>query len=50
MSYIYYMVPSMPAIVCALALVAGQIPASFQWCFVAAMIYGFCFTFPFHYF
>jgi predicted membrane-bound dolichyl-phosphate-mannose-protein mannosyltransferase len=50
MSYIYYMVPSMPAIVCAIALASGKLPRYFQWCFVAAMIYGFCFSFPFHYF
>jgi predicted membrane-bound dolichyl-phosphate-mannose-protein mannosyltransferase len=50
MSYIYYMVPSMPAIVCALALLASKVPRSFHWVFVVAMIYGFCFSFPFHYF
>jgi hypothetical protein len=50
MSYIYYMVPSMPAIVCAIALVSGKAPRYFHWCFVAAMLYGFCFSFPFHYF
>jgi predicted membrane-bound dolichyl-phosphate-mannose-protein mannosyltransferase len=50
MSYIYYMVPSVPAIVCALALVAGKVPRAFHWCYVAAAIYGFGFYFPFHYF
>ncbi|MCL2450372.1 MAG: glycosyltransferase family 39 protein [Polyangiaceae bacterium] len=50
MSYIYYMVPSMPAIVCAITLAATKLPRYFQWCFVAAMLYGFVFSFPFHYF
>ncbi len=50
MSYIYYMVPSIPAIVIALALLVGKAPRYLQSCFVVAMVYGFCFSFPFHYF
>ncbi|MGD0679789.1 MAG: glycosyltransferase family 39 protein [Polyangiaceae bacterium] len=50
MSYIYYMVPPMPAIVCAIALLATAVPPVFQWGFAAAVVYSFIVYFPFHYF
>lgn len=46
-SYIYYMVPSIPAIALAIALVAESLPRSMRWCFVGAVLFSFWFTFPF---
>jgi hypothetical protein len=48
MSYIYYMVPVMPAIVCAVALLVTSVPRVFQWTFAAAVLYSFRMYFPFH--
>ncbi len=55
MSYIYYMLPSMPAIVAAIALLgsgagATPLPRAVRWGYIAAILYAFCFSFPFHYF
>jgi dolichyl-phosphate-mannose-protein mannosyltransferase len=50
MSYIYYMVPSIPAIVCAITLLFSRTSRGLRWCFAAAMVYAFAFSFPFHYF
>jgi len=47
MSYIYYMVPVMPAILCALALLLTRVPRFFQWVFAAAVLYSFRIYFPF---
>lgn len=46
-SYIYYMLPSVPAIACALALVAFVVPRSTRWAFIALVLYGFAMSFPF---
>jgi predicted membrane-bound dolichyl-phosphate-mannose-protein mannosyltransferase len=48
MSYIYYMVPAMPAIICAIVLLATSVPRRFQWAFAAAVLYSFRLYFPFH--
>jgi dolichyl-phosphate-mannose--protein O-mannosyl transferase len=49
-SYIYYMLPSIPAFVCAIAVAAEQVPRSLRWAFAAAVLYAFFFSFPFRYF
>jgi dolichyl-phosphate-mannose-protein mannosyltransferase len=49
MSYIYYMVPAIPAIACAIAGIATSAPRVFQWAFAAAVLYSFRVYFPFHY-
>jgi hypothetical protein len=45
-SYIYYMVPSMPAFACAIAAVAERVPRPLLWCFAGAVLYAFFFSFP----
>jgi predicted membrane-bound dolichyl-phosphate-mannose-protein mannosyltransferase len=54
MSYIYYMLPSMPALIAAIALLGNgggrPLPRAIRWGYVAAILYSFCFSFPFHYF
>jgi predicted membrane-bound dolichyl-phosphate-mannose-protein mannosyltransferase len=46
-SYIYYMLPSLPGIVCALAVALFAVPRSIRWAFLALVLYGFVMTFPF---
>jgi len=46
-SYIYYMLPSLPAIACALALAAFVVPRATRWAFLALVLYGFVMSFPF---
>lgn len=48
-SYIYYMVPAIPAFVCALAVVSESVPRSVRWAFAATVLYGFFYWFPFQY-
>ncbi|MBS2026610.1 MAG: glycosyltransferase family 39 protein [Deltaproteobacteria bacterium] len=48
-SYIFYMVPSVPAIACAIALMAPKLPRPAQWGFVVAVLYAYAFNFPFKY-
>ena len=45
-SYIYYMVPSLPAIACALALAAFALPPFMRWGFLVLVLYAFGFSFP----
>ncbi len=45
-SYIYYMLPSLPAIACAIALLAYASPRSMRWAFAAMLLYGFLFSYP----
>ena len=49
-SYIFYMVPSVPAFACAIALLGGRLPRSVQAGFAVAVLYAFFFNFPFRYF
>jgi hypothetical protein len=48
-SYIYYMLPSLPALACALALAAFAVPASTRWGFVVLVLYAFVYTYPIRY-
>ena len=48
-SYIYYMVPVIPGLACALALLLAEVPRALQWCFAAAMVFSFAAGFPFKY-
>ena len=50
MSYIFYMVPSIPAFACAIAATAEKVPRSVLWCFAGAMLFAFFYSFPFRYF
>ena len=49
-SYIFYMVPAVPAMACAIALAAEKLPRSVVWCYSAFVVYAFFFNFPFRYF
>jgi predicted membrane-bound dolichyl-phosphate-mannose-protein mannosyltransferase len=49
-SYIYYMLPSVPAMACALALVAYAVPTFMRWGFIALVLYGFIFAYPIQFF
>ncbi|MHB8418178.1 MAG: glycosyltransferase family 39 protein [Myxococcales bacterium] len=49
-SYIFYMVPSIPAFACAIALAAEETPRLMQWGYAALVLYAFFFDFPFRYF
>jgi dolichyl-phosphate-mannose-protein mannosyltransferase len=49
-SYIFYMVPAVPAFACAIALLGGRLPRPVQSCFAFAVLYAFFFNFPFRYF
>jgi hypothetical protein len=46
-SYIYYMVPSLPAFAVAIAALSGRLPRFLRWSFVGAVLYSFCLSFPF---
>jgi predicted membrane-bound dolichyl-phosphate-mannose-protein mannosyltransferase len=46
-SYIYYMVPVLPGIACALALSAFAVPRYLRWGFAATILYAFLLSFPF---
>jgi len=48
-SYIFYMLPSVPAIALAIALLGDAVPRVVRWGFVAAVVYAFYFSYPFHY-
>ncbi len=45
-SYIYYMLPSLPAIACALALAMYAVPRMIRWGFVVLVLYAFIFSYP----
>jgi predicted membrane-bound dolichyl-phosphate-mannose-protein mannosyltransferase len=49
-SYIFYMVPTVPALACAIAVAAEKVPRALRWCYSAFIIYAFFFNFPFRYF
>ncbi len=49
-SYIFYMLPSVPAFVIAIALGAERLPRTLRWAFAGAVLYAFFFDFPFRYF
>ncbi len=49
-SYIYYMVPVLPAIACAIALAASATPAFMRWGFAVLMLYAFVFQYPIRFF
>ncbi len=49
-SYIFYMLPSVPAMACALSLGAFALPRSIRWGYAALILYAFFFGFPFKYF
>ena len=49
-SYIFYMLPSIPAIACAIALAAFALPRLIRWGYAATILYAFFFFFPFRYF
>ena len=45
-SYIYYMLPIVPAFAWALAVAAYAVPRSMRWAFAAMVLYAFAFSFP----
>jgi predicted membrane-bound dolichyl-phosphate-mannose-protein mannosyltransferase len=45
-SYVYYMLPLIPAMACALALLACSGPRLLRWAFVAMVLYAFVFSYP----
>jgi predicted membrane-bound dolichyl-phosphate-mannose-protein mannosyltransferase len=47
-SYIYYMVPSIPAFALAIAAAAEKLPRPAWWAFAGAMLYSFAYSFPVH--
>ncbi len=49
-TYIYYMVASLPAVACALAVLAWALPRTVRWGYAALVLYCFCVWFPFRYF
>jgi predicted membrane-bound dolichyl-phosphate-mannose-protein mannosyltransferase len=49
-SYIYYMLPIVPAVACALAVGAYALPRSMRWVFAAMFLYGFAFSYPVRFF
>ncbi len=49
-SYIYYMVPVIPGMAWALAVLLADLPRAMRWCFAAAMLFAFIVGFPFKYF
>ena len=48
-SYIFYMLPSVPAFAIAIALLCDAVPRPVRWAFGCAVLYAFYFSYPFHY-
>jgi hypothetical protein len=49
-SYIYYMLPSVPAFACALAVAVYAVPRFMRWGYIAVVLYAFVWTYPVHFF
>jgi len=49
-SYIFYMLPSIPGIACAITLGAFALPRWVRWAYASGILYAFFFSFPFKYF
>ncbi len=49
-SYIFYMMPTIPAFACAIALAVENLPRSVRWFGGLVLLYGFFYAFPFRYF
>jgi hypothetical protein len=47
-SYIFYILPSVPAFAIATALLADAVPRIVKWGFIVAVLYAFYFSYPFH--
>jgi predicted membrane-bound dolichyl-phosphate-mannose-protein mannosyltransferase len=45
-SYIYYMLPSIPAFACAIVAGAKAVPTYMRWGFVGLVLYGFAYSYP----
>ena len=50
LAWVYYLVPSVPAVACAIALAADAVPRAVRWCFVGTVLAAFALNFPFRYF
>ena len=49
-SYIYYMLPSVPAMACAIARAAYAVPRVMRWGYVVLVLYAFVLTYPVRFF